>query len=142
MPIPDDLFSDYFKFILSFPGGDAVHPSTLAGMGARIARYQVSLDYSGIEGLARRHLTNLHVTPVTALFCLVNLRAMAWVDPVLLFAAQVLALAVWWTVLALRNSAGWQQGSCWAIVGLACYPAAMVVLRGNLYAGAAGLLII
>ncbi|MDB5695915.1 MAG: hypothetical protein JWN21_1458 [Sphingomonas bacterium] len=142
LPLSADLFGDYFKFILAFPGGDAVQPSTLGGLGERIARYQASGDYAGVEGLARNQLTTLHVTPITALFCLINVQAMTWVDPVLLFAAQLVALAGWWIALAMRQADSRREGMFWALAGLACYPAAMVLLRGNLYAGAAGLLII
>lgn len=142
VPIPADIFADYFKFILKFPGGEAVHPSTLAGLGARISEYQASSEYLRVEGLARNKLTILHVTPVTALFCLLNVRAMAWVDPVILFGIEILALAGWWISLALRHAASQSDGVLWAVVGLACYPSALVFVRGNVYAGAAALLIV
>ena len=142
LPVSNDLFADFFKFVLAFPGGDAVQPSPLWGLGEWIARYQQSQDYAGVEGLATSRLTTFHVTPLTALFCLVSVRVMQWVDPVLLFAAQAAALGGWWIALAMRNASSRAEGVFWAIAGLACYPAAMVFLRGNFYAGCVGLLVI
>lgn len=100
VPMGHDLFADFFKYILSFPGGGDV------------------------------------------LGCLVALKAMAWIEPALLFAALLAALTAWWVRIVARFADDRNDAARWATTGLLCYPAAVVLLRGNLYAGIAGLLIV
>jgi hypothetical protein len=142
VPARHDLFADYFKFVFSFPGGQAVRPTGTAGLGSLLSGYQASNPYGGAEALGRGGMTNLHVTPLTVLFGIANARAMRWVDPVLLFGGLVLGLAAWWVAVAARHAADRGEAVLWSALGLACYPAAMMVVRGNVYAGIAGLLIV
>lgn len=142
VPMTYDVFADFFKYILSFPGGAQVPASDLFGLGERIAWYQAHPNYTGIEGLAQGRLTHLHGTPLTVLACLAAVRAMAWIDPALLFAALLTALAGWWIALSARFARDRREAAAWSLAGLLSYPAAMVLLRGNLYAGAAGILIV
>ncbi|MDB5715254.1 MAG: hypothetical protein JWO15_2651 [Sphingomonadales bacterium] len=139
---PTDQFADYFKFILSLPGGKQIIPSNLLGLHDQIHMYQINNPYFGIDGFASHSLTHLHAAPLTMLFCLVSVRIMRVADPTILFLLTSLVLLGWWCWIGMRFAVRGGEGLCWVTLGLISYPVVLMVTRGNVYAAAAAFFIV
>jgi hypothetical protein len=137
-----DLFADYFKFILSYPGGRDVPISNLGGLGNLLNGYIIDNPYQGVEGLNHQGLTHLHVTPLSTLYSLLNVRAMRWIDPVILFAGQIFAGSYYGWMMTCRGTVRRREALIWFIIGLISYPTVTMLTRGNLFAGMAALMLI
>ncbi|MDO7843493.1 glycosyltransferase 87 family protein [Sphingomonas immobilis] len=138
---PAGLFDDYYKFILSFPGGAGVVPSDLFGLHDRIAAAIATTPYHGVDGLGGAGITHFLAPPLTAVICLANLAAMHIVDPAALFVGIIALMLVCWCSIAARLGTTRYESIAWAAIGLASYPMLMMLSRGNIYAGLAALLI-
>lgn len=139
---PADRFGDYFKFILSYPGGEGVRPTELFGLADLVAGYTRDNPYRGLEGLAAGGNTHLHVTPLTTLFALANLRTMSIVDPVALFVVVNLAIVGWLGAVFIGASVSRREAWAWIGTALLSYPMLCMLTRGNVYAGIAAVLLV
>lgn len=137
-----DYFADYFKFVLSYPGGSAVELPDWWIVREQIAPYLIDNPYRGAQGLGGPYITHLHVPPLSTLYSLANLWAMRWVDPLLLFCIQLIGILCYWWHIVHGAVAARRAALLWFIFGLISYPALMMVARGNLFAAFAGLAII
>lgn len=142
LPGPDDLFADFFKFVLSYPGGDRVPVGNATALRDLLARYVADNPYHGVDGLGRGVVTHLHVPPFTTLLSLAALRAMRVLDPVWLFGLLVAGLAVWSAFIARAVSTSRREAVTWTAFLLLSYPTLLVVTRGNLFAGLTALLLV
>lgn len=135
LPPPGDAFADYFKFVLSYPGGATIRFGNLLGLHDLIRQYQTANPYHGVEALTGTSLTRLHVTPLTTCFSLLNLKAMTAVDPVALFIGLNLALLCHWCAIVSQFARSRREALVWVAVAVVAYPTLMMVARGNLFAG-------
>lgn len=138
----DDLFADYFKFVLSYPGAGAVPISSPFGLGALIAGDVAHNPYWGANGLPGGNLTHLHVTPLSTVYSLVNLRLMRWIDPEVLFVAQIATGACYAWSIVRREAPDLRCAVCLFALFAIAYPTLTMLTRGNLFAGFAALCLI
>lgn len=135
-----DVFGDFFKFALSFPGGTAVAPGTI--LQDQVARALAAHDYAGAAGLKTGLLTHFHTPPLTVLICLAANVAMRAVGAGETYLLTIVALIGYWcrlSKLAGRNRA---EARVFVLLGIVCYPMLLMIDRGNVYAGLTALLII
>jgi len=136
---PPDMFADFFKVILSYPGGQAIRTSVGGAMGQLLTDYAVHNPYGGVPALAQGGVTHLHMTPLSTLGSLLALRASTIVDPVALFVAGLLLLLAWvWSIAGLAGRDR-SESIHWLLALVLSYPALLMVARGNLFAGAGAL---
>lgn len=138
---PNDLFADYFKFILSFPGGDHVSPNSVFGLTELDIHPPARNPYRGIDGLHEGGLSHLGM-PLTVLFCLVSVKAMHFIGGGGAFVVTYSLLALYWAKVAMGWARTRDEGFSWFLIGLLSYPALMIIARGNVYAGFAGVMLV
>ena len=138
----DDLFADYFKFITSFPGGSDVPVRSLFGL----IDFPIPLSrvnpYLGTEAFTQGGPTHLHTMPLMTLYCLLSLRAMAWIGGAGGFAVSYAVLFAYWIKVVIGWAESRQEALTWIVVAAISYPVLMVVARGNIYAGCTGVLLV
>lgn len=139
---PTDLFGDFFKAALGFPGGDMVRPSHFLGLHDRIARAAAFRPYPGIAALAAEPLNPLQMMPLTMTYYLLEVRAMRLLDPAAVFLGSALAVIAGYVCVVLRGARSRHLAERWLRLGLLSYPMLMVLTRGNLQAGVTALLIV
>lgn len=137
----EDSFSDYFRFVISYPGGEKVS-SHFGALAAKLQSYQRMNPPVGVAGLRSGMLTHFHAPPLVALFGLLNVRAMQWIEPALVLAAICAALLAYWYAIFVNIAQSRAERWAWLMLGIISYPMLMVVTRGNVYAGLTGLLIV
>lgn len=137
----EDSFSDYFRFVTSYPGGESVS-SHFGALTAKLQSYQRMNPPAGVAALRSGMLTHFHAPPLVALFGLLNVRAMQWVEPALVLAAIYAALLAYWYAIFATIAHSRAERWAWLLLGIISYPMLMVVVRGNVYAGLTALLII
>ena len=134
---PNDLFADYFKFIFSYPGWENI----------KIDRnYETLLDYllnNPFRGkIEFNELTNLHVPPLTTLFCLLNVWVMKNISPIILYSILIFTYAFLVNQLTSKVCKLKLDGIFLMVSFLISYPTIFFITRGNIYAGINGLLLI
>ncbi len=77
-----DLFGDYFKVVLSYPHSFIFQ---LNETSALLNTYIIENQYGGVVALRQGELTHFHLTPLSTLFSLLNLKLMHYFDPMILF---------------------------------------------------------
>lgn len=137
-----DLYADFFKMILSYPGAAGVSYENGLGMEAMISDYIYNNPYGGVVSLDGGGLTHFHLTPLSTTFNLIGLLAMKSVGPQLIFylAYGVLFFAVFFLSGIMTGSM--RRGLVWFCCMVFAYPFLFALQRGNLHSAAAGVLII
>lgn len=141
---PADLFGDFFKVVLSYPGGHDVAIGNLFGLHHLLTGF-VASGYdprSPIGGADPGSITLLHLTPLSTLLDLIAMHAMGLLDPVLLFLALVAAMLGYAAILLRLAARGSSSTWPWLAAAMLSYPMLMVLTRGNLLAGATDFLIL
>lgn len=136
-----DVFGDYFRFVTSYPGGDRV-TTAVPWLLDQLHGYGDTRPTSGLAGLAIGAPTHFNAPPLNTLFGLVTVRAMRWIDPALLFAATYLGLLLYWAAIARRFAPSIADRRALVLLGVLSYPMLLMLVRGNVYAGLTGLLIV
>jgi hypothetical protein len=136
-----DLYADFLKVVLSYPG--AAHAAAKPGWGLDwlISGYLHEQVYqSTLQALENGSLTLFHLPPLTTSFCLGVLQAMQsiGIQP----AFYVLYLLLFYCFWRISRQTG--RGANRRVFGLVLlsYPFLFMLQRGNLFAGATSLLII
>lgn len=136
-----DVFGDYFRFVTSYPGGDRV-TTALPWLLDQLHGYADTRPTSGLAGLKIGAPTHFNAPPLNTLFGLVTVRAMRWIDPALLYAAMCLLLLLYWAAIVRRFAPSRIDRHALVLLGVLSYPMLLMLVRGNVYAGLTGLLIV
>jgi hypothetical protein len=128
---PKDLFADFIKAALSYPG-PAIR--NLDAWPALFRDYLQHNPYGDVAALAEGKLTNLHGMPLPTLILLEARRAFAFRDATFVtlafFAAVILPFCGLIWAYCRRSSAG----AITVLSFLLCYPLIFTVTRGNITA--------
>lgn len=134
----EDLFADFFKsnFAIARELGILLNATELPSL---IKSYLLINPYHGLPELESGMLTVFHLPPLTMLVNIVTIYLMKWFGGMFIYIMLTLIL-VTSLYLALRGFCiNIIDSLLWLIACLMTYPALMIITRGNLFAGLAGL---
>ncbi len=137
-----DVFADYLKVVLSYPGAFEVPQNSRLGLTALVSDYVLNNPHLGVEGLEIGALTHFHLPPLSTAYALFSLRLMKLLGPQL-----VLYLMIFLAVLALYGvareiSSDRRTSAAWLGCFLLSYPSLFILQRANLFSAATSILII
>lgn len=131
----NDLFGDYFKVIFSYPHIKELDASGIPLFTNILTKYQHNNPYLGILGLNIGGLTHFHMTPLTTVISLLNLRVMQYIAPIWLYFISlcIIFLSNYYifSKVIIQNT----DKILWFISLLICYPTLQIITRGNIFAG-------
>jgi hypothetical protein len=130
---PHDLFGDYFKAIFSFIQNEKIDirhgPQHLVQL---LNTYKSQNPYRAID-LTFNIRSNLHGMPITTLFGLINLKVMAWLNPLYVFIlVLIVVLSLTCTLLAGLKLKP-REFLVLLLCIILCYPSLFIVVRGHIY---------
>lgn len=132
---PNDRFADYFKMVFSYPGAADLQIAGASRFSMLLSDYLYNNPYKGLAGLARGELTNFHLTPLTTIISLLNLKFMHYLNPVMIFVA-ILLLGLTVVYKFIVNISGSKLDLVFLLLSLLfCYPILFMVTRGNVFSG-------
>lgn len=134
----EDIFADFFKsnFAIAKELGISLNVSELSAL---VKSYLLYNPYRGLPELESGMLTVFHLPPLTMLLDLVCIYLMKWFGGIFTY-IMLISVLVGSLFLGLRSCCiNIVNSLLWLIACLMTYPALMIITRGNLFAGLAGL---
>jgi len=128
---PTDLFADFIKSALSYPG-PAIR--NLDAWPALFRDYLQHNPYGDVAALAEGKLTNLHGMPLPTLILLEARRAFAFRDATFVTLAFFAAVILPFCALIWAYCRASSAGAITVLSFLLCYPLIFTVTRGNITA--------
>jgi hypothetical protein len=128
-----DLFGDFIKVVLSYPGGKDLVVNGNFGLLELFREYANHNPYSGMAGFSSNGITHFHLPPLTTLLSLLSLNLMWFIPPQIVFYLSVCLVTlglIWLTRFVTQDS---HQGWIWAACLLCSYPFLFALQRGNLF---------
>ena len=125
-----DLFGDYFKVALSYPHS---YIFQLNETSALFNTYIIENPYGGVAALRQGEYTHFHLTPLSTLFSLLNLKLMHYFDPMILF-VSLISLIVLLAYFFLRaHIPSKTDATLFFFSFILCYPTLFFIARGNVF---------
>lgn len=136
-----DTYGDFIKTILSYPAanGIAVRNGEVLG---KITNDSIKNNpFGGVDRLESGGVTTFGLMPLTTLHNLIVAEAMASISPGVVFLASLLALLLWYVMLAHKVSKDSMNAFILVLSIVLSYPFEFMAQRGNLASGYTSLLI-
>ena len=138
---PNDLFADYFKTTFSFINNkNEIHD--FINLPELLRNYFLTNPYkSSIQALHNGELTNLHGTPISQLFALINVYFIKYVNPVYIFTfLNILFIYLAYLTLKKLVHSSYDR-ALMMLIFISSYPFLFYFTRGHLYSIALVILI-
>jgi hypothetical protein len=128
-----DLFGDFFKVILSYPGATEISFNRSFGFFYTLTDWANNTYNYGINGLDTNTVTHFHMPPLSTVFSLTCLHLMHYIPAQIEFALVVLLAVFALYKISREIGSNNKETALWMGSILLSYPFIFAIQRGNMF---------
>lgn len=140
--ISTDLFADFLKVVLSYPGANELLPASNSSMNKIIYNYIINNPYKDATALSSGTLSHFHLPPLSTVLSLLSLQLMGMITVWGTFFVLLGILLITLAYIAKKYSDNMTGYCTWLLCIIVSYPCLFVIQRGNLFSALTSILII
>jgi len=137
-----DLFADFLKVVLSYPGANELLPTSNSSINKIIYNYITNNPYKDATALSSGALTHFHLPPLSTVLSLLCLQLMSTITVWGTFFALLGILLITLAWIAKKYSNNMTSYCTWLLCLIVSYPCLFVIQRGNFFSALTSMLII